>query len=110
MILHLAHGEGDGDQRFEAYPAGRLGNDLIYSDAVLKRYFDRLAQVTVETDSALSFVLGKRSRHFGERRFAGVAANLDDVVDGEVRLRHDRRIEKGEALAIVFGKTVVDGQ
>src|SRR3972149_7994275 len=92
MILHLAHGEGDGDQRLEAYPPGRLGDDLLYSDTVFEGYFDRLAQGAVGTEGALSFVLGKRSRHFGERRFAGVAAKLDDVVDGEIRLRHDRRI------------------
>src|SRR3989337_198273 len=107
MTLQLAHGEGNRDQGLEANPAGRRRDDLLYLHSVLKRNFDRLAQVAVEAYRSLARILGKRPRHSSERRSAGAAADLDDVVDGEIRLRHDRRIEKSAALAVVFGETAM---
>ena len=105
----MAHRERDTDQGLEAYTNGRLSDSPIYLYTVLKRHFDGLAQVSVETDGALSSILVERDCDFGERHSAGVAADLDDVIDANVCLRHGGRIKKGKALAIVFGETAIDG-
>ena len=66
-------------------------------------------QVSVEADRALSCILGKRARYSGERRSAGVAADLDDVINADICLRHGGRIKKSKAFAVIFSKTTMDG-
>src|SRR5512147_2554776 len=109
MILQLAHGEGDSDQRLEAYAARRLGHDPLNLHSVPKRNFDRLAQISFEADAALSCILGKRGRYFGERLSTVIAADLDDVINANVYLCHGGRIKKSKAFAVMFSETTMDG-
>jgi hypothetical protein len=38
-----------------------------------------------------------------------VSADLDDVINADICLRHGGRIKKSEALALIFGKIAMDG-